>query len=678
VARTIEVRTRPPALPGAREVRLQPRTGSGPGPAAPAILAIVAAFVAVAGSLWLFPLLTENHDEGAYLAQAESLQAGHLFPVAPDAHGDSFRPWLAVERDGHYVYKYAPVHAGVLATGGVLLGSERAALGLIAAAAVMLCFAVCRELQLSRRTALLAALFLALSPLYVIQSMTFLPYVTSLALSLAFMYLFLRGVRLKSIGLVAASGFVLGVAFFARPFDAILFAFPVLVWVLIRIKFRNDLGTAARTLGWLAVGALPVLLSFFTYNWIAAGDPFDLPFQLLDSSDTLGFGYRRVLGLAPYLDFTVARAWDAAVRNVLLVVMWGFGSAVLVILALCGLFTRLEIQVRALLLAMFFVWPVGLFFFWGSYGYTFGWDGGRFLGPWYYLPALVPLVIAAAIGFDRLLSASRTLSVAAVIGACVLTVPVFTRTIDTNRARTARREVVHRAVTSAVRSDRALVFLPGVWGAFLQHPFPFLRNNGDYDGHIVYAVHAGQGDLEVANDFPGRQAFIMSLPNGFPPGDSGTPSVWVDKAAVHRGGVFDIRIRTPRALPQNGLVLRVGVGSDFADASIDDDPLRGDFMNVPVDNRGRAHVRLDATSTSLVLADPASGTTLQLALPSQPTLNMELVQSMPDGTSITVMQRRVALKKTASEAELLWPGQLTSTRLMPDLPVRWKASVLAP
>ena len=49
---------------------------------------------AIAGSLWLFPLLTDNADEGAYLSQSTALRAGQLFPDAP-AHPGAYHPWFS-------------------------------------------------------------------------------------------------------------------------------------------------------------------------------------------------------------------------------------------------------------------------------------------------------------------------------------------------------------------------------------------------------------------------------------------------------------------------------------------------------------------------------------------------------------------------------------------------------
>ena len=101
------------------------------------IVALAAGIWAIVGSLTLFPLLSENSDEGAYLSQAGSLRDGAIGPTAPTAIKDALKPWLAVDRGGRFVFKYAPVHAAMLAATDLLLDA-RAALAILAALAVFL------------------------------------------------------------------------------------------------------------------------------------------------------------------------------------------------------------------------------------------------------------------------------------------------------------------------------------------------------------------------------------------------------------------------------------------------------------------------------------------------------------------------------------------------------------
>ncbi|MFN8028577.1 MAG: hypothetical protein U0W40_20140 [Acidimicrobiia bacterium] len=174
-------------------------------------LAALAAVVAVAGSLWLTPLLTENRDEGSYLAQAEALRSGQVLPEAPVRNVEAFRPWFTAVRDGHFVYKYSPVHPAVLAAARTVGGSERVALGLVAAAVVALVGLFAREVGASSRASILAAVFMLGAPLFLVQSITFLPYLDMLALLLGFATLLVRGGRTSSTRSLVGAGLLLGI-----------------------------------------------------------------------------------------------------------------------------------------------------------------------------------------------------------------------------------------------------------------------------------------------------------------------------------------------------------------------------------------------------------------------------------------------------------------------------------
>jgi hypothetical protein len=636
-----------------------------------ALIAAGAAVVAIAGSLWLFPLLTDNSDEGAYLAQASALRSGHVLPVAPSEFPDAFRPAFTAHRDGHFVYKYAPVHPAILAGVRTLLWSERVALGLVAGGCAFLLYAFARAVGASTRAALFGAVALVLSPLFLLQSTTFLPYLSNLTLLLAFGVLLVRGASRGSVGSLLAAGLFVSLAFWSRPFDALLFGAPIAVWAVHRTWRSTGRRAALRVSTALVAGAVPGLVGFFAYNALATGDPFELPFRLLDQSDTLGLGRHRLLENAPYVDFTPRLAAEATYRNILLLVSWSFGSMVLVALGVFGLVRERALVGRWLLVVMAIVWPAGYFFFWGSYNYIFLWDGGRFLGPYYYLPVLVPLTIAAGIGFDRLLRVSKPLSVLAVALAAALSVPVVVRTVSDNRDRTETREIVMGAVRDATEGDRAFLILPAVWGPVLQHPMSFLRNSEGLDGRRVYALDIGPETVEVADRYPDRRAFVMSLPDGFRRADHGGTRVWVDHAALRAGREIELSVTAPPQLVDAGLVLRVGRGL----ASID----------VPFDRNDRADVRVWPAGRDAVVVSDGTYTT-QVAVPLSPRksgpggegqLDVSLMHASLIDTS-DVMTRRVYVQTSDSRVRAVWPGAISKSAIGPDTHIGWSSKTVVP
>src|SRR2546430_4798116 len=178
-----EVAAAPVPLPA------RPPTVSDRGRSRPAVavgaLALAAALWAVAASALFVPRLTDNGDEAVYLLQAESLRAGHLFPPAAEPTR-AFLPWLSTTVGHHYVTKYTPVFPAFIALGHRAFGSDRAALALTAAGAVVACYLLAQEVLGRRREGALAAGLLARSPLLAIQNPTHLRYLFNAALLMGF------------------------------------------------------------------------------------------------------------------------------------------------------------------------------------------------------------------------------------------------------------------------------------------------------------------------------------------------------------------------------------------------------------------------------------------------------------------------------------------------------------
>src|SRR5205823_10263000 len=101
-----------------------------------------------------------------------------------------------------------------------------AALAFVAGATVVVTFLLAREVLGSSRRALMAAVFVTLSPLFLIQSATFLSYLATVVLLECFAVTLLSGTRRGSRLLLASSGLFFGVASSARPVDTILVARP--------------------------------------------------------------------------------------------------------------------------------------------------------------------------------------------------------------------------------------------------------------------------------------------------------------------------------------------------------------------------------------------------------------------------------------------------------------------
>ncbi|MFB6171208.1 MAG: hypothetical protein ABEJ23_01655, partial [Haloarculaceae archaeon] len=151
-------------------------------------LAAVAALVVAVVAVRVFPYHSTNHDEAVYLQQAAMLLDGRLALHPPVV--DALRPWFFLRDGGALSPKYAPVPAAVFAL-GVAVGAPRVALALAGGAVVALTVALATQV-FDRSTGLLAGLFLLASPLFVVDSAVFLPYVPTLLFELVFAVAYVR------------------------------------------------------------------------------------------------------------------------------------------------------------------------------------------------------------------------------------------------------------------------------------------------------------------------------------------------------------------------------------------------------------------------------------------------------------------------------------------------------
>lgn len=487
-------------------------------------VAALAAGWAVVASRVVFPFGSINHDEAVYRLQADALVHGHLFPIAPP-HPAAFVPWLSALRSGRFIPKYAPVHASILALGRLVSGTDRAGLGIIAAGAILVTFLLADEVLADRRQALLAAVFLLGSPIFLLQSATFLTYTTGLTLLELFAFGALRACRTNRVGWFAAAGFVAALAFFARSYDAVLFALPLGVFIV--VEGWSDRPRLVRHVSAMVAGALPPLAALLAFNRASTGHLLRSPFALLDASDSIGFGNHRIYPTDPYLHFTPREGFLGLLRQLGLTGFWCFGGLVLIGLAIFALWGLNRHDPRWWLALAGLMIPAGYFFFWGNYGSTvFG--APRYLGPYYYVPALAPIVVLGAAGFVRLWGVDRLVAVVGIVGMIGLSLFVTGRTLHTDARLSADDRRLNHGLTTA-KLDHALVFLPPLAGPELLIPFGTAMNHYGYTGRVVYALDLGpESDAAVAADFPDRRPYVLVVSGAYrsdPPDKSLTSSL---------------------------------------------------------------------------------------------------------------------------------------------------------
>ncbi len=515
--------------------------------------------------LWLavelFPYGSVNHDEGVYRQQAELLLSGRI-DMTPREPG-AVRPWFFLADEGRLTPRYAPVPAAVFAIGD-LLGSARLALAGVAAGNAALTYALAAA-AFDRRTGLLAAGLLGATPAFLFTSATFLPYAPTTLLNLTFALAYVRSVRVsgrRAVSWAVLAGVAVGLAGFARPYTAVLFAAPFVVHSLWRLWLAGrrwvdpgssgaPLTTVARV-GAVAAPALALVGVALWYNALVTGSLLTFPFEAFAPRDGLGFGRRRVLDHA--IDYTPALAlrstavllWEFATR-------WTVAPPLGTLLALVGLarvllgrdrdpgaagdstsgegdghptlarsVERLDaVGVRLLLVGVAVSVIAGNVYFWGTYNVlgdladpTDGFLSG--FGPFYHFDTLPVLAVfgasGALAGWHRLRDLAPAgqrarrvtlgvVLVVALVSAGGLQAAALDGPYADHAAYTDRYEETYEPLQREF--DRALVFVPSAYGPWLNHPFQSLRNSvapdGGLEGPVVYARDRGPaGDFAVA------------------------------------------------------------------------------------------------------------------------------------------------------------------------------------
>ncbi|WP_435076699.1 hypothetical protein [Halococcus sp. AFM35] len=534
-------------------------------------LSLLGALVIWAVSTAVFPYLSLNHDEGVYLQQAGMLLDGQLFlrPPVPDA----FRPWFFVGSEQGFYPKYAPVAAAMFAVGR-LAGDYTLALVAIAAANVFLTAVVVAETfrhegqRFARTTGLLAGALLLHSPLFLITSSVFLSYAPTTLWNLLFAAAYLRAQRVGSRPLAAVAGLTIGIAFFSRPYTAVLFAAPFVVHALWTL--RDGRAAAVRQALTAAGGSLGVLVAL-GYNAVVTGDPLTFPYAAFAPLDGIGFGRRKILGHA--VEYTPELALKANARVLAAFFgRWGIAGALGTVLAALGLVLAFAVPREqrtartAALAGLFVSIPAGNILFWGNLNILGDLENSgtgliAFLGPYYHFDLLVPTAAFAAyaglrgaLRLRRLLQLRFTprrtrvaLTVCLLVTGAALagvTVSVMDEPLERNSNVTAEYEQAYQPFEN--RSlENALVFLPTPYGNWLNHPFQALRNDPDFDGDTVYALAKRQ--FAVIDAYPNRTYYRYTYGGSWNPTDGDAPETRLRQIEVHTGErlVLDGRFGIP-------------------------------------------------------------------------------------------------------------------------------------
>jgi hypothetical protein len=657
------------------------------------LVAFLAATAVAAVHANVFPHLSVNHDEAVYLQQAAMLLEGELV-MRPGPLAGAVRPWFFVQDGGRLYSKYTPVTAAVFAAAKLLTGAYAAALPAVAFAVVYLTSRVTAA-AFDERTGLLAAAFVVGSPLFLVTTATFLSYAPTTALNLLFAAAYVRACRDGSLRWATVAGVAVGLAFFARPYTAVLFAAPFVGHALastVGVRWADDragrCGVVRRNAVVATLGLAFVAMAL-AYNWRLTGDPLLFPYQAFAPQDGIGFGHRGIL--AHDADYTVAVALQANARVLwALATDWFAAPPLGTLLAVVGAgATAVRVHdrwppsrptgdlpdatLRLLLAGVALSVVAGNIAFWGNLNVLgnpeVGGDGLlSFLGPFYHFDLLVPLSAFAAhgalLGWDRLAGDVRSRvdnrHAAVALAAVLLVAPLATvgvaavdAGLDRNAENTERLDRAYAPFEDRT-FENALVFVPTTYGEWLNHPFQRLRNDPGLDGPAVYALdRAPSEDFAVLDRFPERRPYRYTYRGDWSADPSSRVTPKLVALAVLEGE--RLRVRTTVAVPEGASVSSVRLtGGGEATTYRPADAQGGRLVLTWVVTPGEARVVDGVAST---------GGSIPVDGPTALSLAVTLLQ--PGGSTLTYRQE-LSVAREEGSVRAVWPPETRVCRLTTD------------
>ena len=658
-------------------------------PVVAALVALLAGIVVFVIASTVFEYHSSNHDEAVYLVQAAMLLEGQLELHAGELAA-AFRPWFFVEDGGRLYPKYAPVPAAMYAVSMALFGEPRVTLAVVAAGNTALVSAL-GSMVFDRRVGLVAAVLFAASPLALVTSSVFLPYAPTTLLNLLFAVAYLYSVREESFVGAAMAGVAIGVAFFARPLTAVLFAAPFILHALYSVgralheEWRERVPETALRHGLTAAFGILFVGVTFAYNYRMTGSLLTFPYEAFAPLDGPGFGYREILDHS--VEYTPRRALRAN-GYVLwyLVTRWFVAGSIGTLLALTGglLAARrwrdgasvsaddasFERTGGLLFGGLFLTVPLGNVFFWGNFNIlaTFGdpTDGliSQF-GPFYHFDLLVPLSLFAAVAvvacwrylrttLDSHPSRSArallvTLVLVAVLMFAAANASVAAAPLERNAAYTDKYDRAYDPIQTA-EFDDALVFIPTPYGDWQNHPFQVLRNDPGFDGRAVYALDQDSAaNFAVIDAYPDRTYYRYTYRGEWTPNAAQHVEPKLEPLTVYRGPQFETE--TVVGVPERVERARVRLESDGATAEYSvADP--GESLTVPWSLDGD-RVRLDESATESLAVDDTDTVVVLVTLVE------------PSGATLTYRQE-VTVRTTGDTVDVVWPPKRSVCTLVTD------------
>jgi len=503
-----------------------------------------------------YPALSWNRDEATYLWQVRALDAGQLLTTTGGLP-HFFQPWLTGVSGGQFFSQYTLGWPGVMFIADQLFGSPISSMWWGTVLAVLGTYLFVREITRNHVLSLLSAALLLACPMIITQSGVYLGYLFSLGIGLLFGTALLAGLRRASVWLQILAGFLLGLLFITRPFDAVLWAVAIGGYAV--YTTWRQWSTQARAIAWMVLGFLPFVVLTLVHNHTVTGSFTQFPFTAKEPLDKFGFGYRKLMPDVVGIDYTVGQAIRGSGVNASYVPQFLIGSYLGLVVAFAGFWMRRRERSTWVLVAMMAVFPLGYFFFWGNRLAS----GFAFLsGPLYFIPLFVPLSVFIAAALIGLWRRRPGLLVVLVVVLVLATLPfLYDKSAMNHRLSAAQAPW---RVSSANVPANSLVFVRDS-GPYLLHLNPFSLNPPDLDGPVLWSVDRGAQDFTLLDRYPDRTPYIQRtnyplLDNSVKHPDAKVPTISLLPISIVSGPVVTLHVTARNPDHDAAVVVTLQIG----------------------------------------------------------------------------------------------------------------------
>jgi dolichyl-phosphate-mannose-protein mannosyltransferase len=359
------------------------------------IAATLAAAIAMA--MTVTERLPHLEDEIAYLFQAQTFARGELWAPAPPAPTGFFTPFVVMVGNDRRVGKY-PIGWPLVLALGEAVNAGWLVNPVLAAVTIALIYALGKELY-GRQVGLVAAVLALTSPLFLLQSSTFMSHPIAALWATLLAWAFLRADIARETGREACvwsavCGLAIGMLAITRPLTAVAVVMPFAVVLLVRLlRSPRAIGEMVRSYWPLGVLSLVVIALQFVYTTVLTGDPTTNLYLKVWAYDRIGFGPGYGRGDDGH---TLAKAWRTAqvgMKNLAGDLFgWPGLSWVPLIPGLAFGAVRASLARRHWPLLLLF--PTALLIF----VHMAYWVGAEVYGPRYYYEGHAGMAILAAVG----------------------------------------------------------------------------------------------------------------------------------------------------------------------------------------------------------------------------------------------------------------------------------------